>query len=67
MSEILFFVISLPLWLNTKYMEGEENEIRIISIRQAIKKSQELVRRYVSQGRRLSEELIRERRGEHIA
>lgn len=42
----------------------EEREIRIVSMRQAIKQAQALVRRYVPEGRNLSEELIQERREE---
>jgi AbrB family looped-hinge helix DNA binding protein len=45
----------------------EGDEIRIISARQTIKQSQNLVRRYVSKKRSLSEELIRERREEDIS
>lgn len=41
----------------------EDGEIRIITARQAIHRSQALVR-YVPEGRSLSGELIRERRGE---
>jgi AbrB family looped-hinge helix DNA binding protein len=40
----------------------ENGGIRIISTRRAIARSQALVRRYVSEGRSLSDELIRERR-----
>lgn len=42
----------------------EEGEIRILTARQAIQKAQKLVRSYVPKGRKLSEELIRERREE---
>ena len=42
----------------------QDGEIRIVSRRQAISKVQELVRRYVPEGRSLSEELIQERRKE---
>ncbi|MBN1191164.1 MAG: AbrB/MazE/SpoVT family DNA-binding domain-containing protein [Dehalococcoidales bacterium] len=42
----------------------QDDEIRIISARQAIKRSQSLVRSYIRAGRSLSEELIRERREE---
>ena len=39
----------------------EEGEIKIITSRQAIKRAQALVRRYVPKGRSLSKELIQER------
>ena len=42
----------------------EDGEIRIVTKCQAIKRVQELVRRYVPEGRSLSEELIKERREE---
>ena len=42
----------------------EDGEIRVVSTRQAIARAQSLVRRYVSKGRNLSEELIKERREE---
>lgn len=42
----------------------EEGEIRLITARQAIKRAQKLVRRYVSEDMSLSEELIQERREE---
>ena len=42
----------------------EDDEIRIVTKCQAIKRVQELVRRYVPEGRSLSEELIKERREE---
>ncbi|MCH9037476.1 MAG: AbrB/MazE/SpoVT family DNA-binding domain-containing protein [Chloroflexi bacterium] len=40
----------------------EDGEIRILTAKQAIKRAQALVRRYVPEGRMLSEELIQERR-----
>lgn len=43
----------------------EDGEVRVFTPRQAIKRAQELVRRYIPQGRSLSEELIAERRVEH--
>jgi antitoxin PrlF len=43
----------------------EDGEVRVFTPRQAIKRAQELVRRYIPQGRSLSEELIAERRTEH--
>ncbi len=42
----------------------EDGEIRIVSTRQAVKRAQTLVRRYIPEGRSLSEELIRDRREE---
>ena len=42
----------------------EEGEIRVLSTRHAIARAQTLVRRYIPEGRRLSEELIQERREE---
>lgn len=42
----------------------EEGEIRVVSMRQAIARAQTLLRRYVPEGRSLSEELIQERREE---
>ncbi len=42
----------------------EDGEIRVISTCQAVARSQALLRRYIPQGRSLSEELIKERREE---
>lgn len=42
----------------------QDDEVRIFTPQQAIKRAQELVRRYVPQGRSLVEELIAERRAE---
>jgi AbrB family looped-hinge helix DNA binding protein len=42
----------------------EDNEIRLVSPRQAVAQAQDLVRRYVSRERILSDELIHERREE---
>ncbi len=42
----------------------EDGEVRIFTPQQAIKRAQELVPRYISQGRSLSDELIAERRQE---
>lgn len=42
----------------------EDGEIRVVSTRQAIARAQTLLRRYVPEGRSLSEELIQERREE---
>jgi bifunctional DNA-binding transcriptional regulator/antitoxin component of YhaV-PrlF toxin-antitoxin module len=43
-------------------LEGEE--IRILTRQQAIRRAQSLVKRHVAEGRRLSDELIKERRAE---
>lgn len=42
----------------------EDGEIRITGTRQAIAQAQTLLRRYIPKGRKLSEELIKERREE---
>ncbi len=42
----------------------EDGEIRIISLAQAIRRAQAIVRQYVPAGRSLSDELIAERRSE---
>ncbi len=42
----------------------EEGELRVLGARQAIARAQALVRRYVPEGRSLSQELIQERREE---
>jgi antitoxin PrlF len=42
----------------------EENEVRLVTPRQAVKHAQALVRRYVPKGRMLSDELIQDRREE---
>lgn len=42
----------------------EEGELRVLGTRQAIARAQSLVRRYVPEGRSLSQELIQERREE---
>ncbi len=39
-------------------------ELKLYSYQQAVKRAQEIVRRYIPEGRMLSEELIRERREE---
>jgi AbrB family looped-hinge helix DNA binding protein len=43
----------------------EDGEVRVFTPRQAIKRAQELVRRYIPQGRSLADELIAERRAEN--
>jgi AbrB family looped-hinge helix DNA binding protein len=42
----------------------EDEEIRVVSTRQAIARAQTLLRRYIPKGRSLSEELIKERQEE---
>ena len=42
----------------------ESDEIHIYSVSRAIRRAQEIVRKYVPEGRMLSEELIAERRAE---
>jgi AbrB family looped-hinge helix DNA binding protein len=42
----------------------EDGEVRIFTAHQAIKRAQELVRRYIPQNRSLADELINERRRE---
>jgi AbrB family looped-hinge helix DNA binding protein len=42
----------------------EDGEIRVVSTRQAVARAQTLVRRYIPKGRKLSEELIKDRREE---
>ena len=42
----------------------KDGEIRITTVQQAIRRAQELLRRFVPPGRMLSEELIAERRAE---
>jgi bifunctional DNA-binding transcriptional regulator/antitoxin component of YhaV-PrlF toxin-antitoxin module len=45
------------------FLSLKAGEIRIVSTRQAVAWAQALVRRYIPQGRNLSEELIKDRRG----
>lgn len=40
----------------------EDGEVHIFTLSQALKKAQELVRRYIPEGRSLADELIAERR-----
>lgn len=42
----------------------EEGEVRIMTPQRAVRRAQALVRRYVPKGRRLVDELLRERREE---
>ena len=41
-----------------------DGELRVFSIRHGIKRAQEIVRRYIPEGRSLADELIAERRAE---
>ena len=41
-----------------------DGEVRILSVREAIRRAQEIVRQYVPRGRSLADELIAERRYE---
>ena len=42
----------------------EDGEMRMVTFRKAVQRAQELVRKYVPEGRDLVEELLRERREE---
>lgn len=42
----------------------EDGEMRVVSARQAVVRAQALVRRYIPKNRKLSEELIKDRREE---
>mgnify|MGYP002683115708 CR=1 FL=1 len=42
----------------------ENGEIRIMSVRQAISRAQTLLRKYIPEGRNLSQELIQDRKDE---
>jgi AbrB family looped-hinge helix DNA binding protein len=42
----------------------EDGEIRVVSTRQAVARAQTLVRRYIPKSRKLSDELIKDRREE---
>ena len=44
----------------------EDGEIRVVGTRQAIARAQTLIRRYIPEGRSLSEELIEGRREEAV-
>jgi AbrB family looped-hinge helix DNA binding protein len=46
----------------TLILEGEE--VRVLTPREAVRRAQALVRRYVPRGKNLSDELIRDRRRE---
>lgn len=43
-----------------------DGEMRIFTLAQAIKRAQDIIRRYVPEGRSLSDELIAERRQENL-
>ncbi len=45
-------------------LDLEEGQLTVLTPQQAVKRAQELVRRYVPEGRRLVDELIEERRAE---
>ncbi|MDO8671119.1 MAG: AbrB/MazE/SpoVT family DNA-binding domain-containing protein [Dehalococcoidia bacterium] len=45
-------------------LELAAGELRILTLQQQIKRAQELLRRYIPEGRSLSDELIAERRAE---
>jgi AbrB family looped-hinge helix DNA binding protein len=49
---------------DTVIMRVEDGELRIISIRQALRRAQEIVRKYVPADRSLADELFAERREE---
>lgn len=58
----------LGLEVGDEVMIGLVNgELRIFTLDVAIKRAQEIVRRYVPQGRSLSDELIAERRQENLS
>ncbi|MBP5972180.1 AbrB/MazE/SpoVT family DNA-binding domain-containing protein [Brasilonema sp. CT11] len=58
----------LGLEVGDEVMIGLVNgELRIFTLDMAIKRAQEIVRRYVPQGRSLSDELIAERRQENLS
>ena len=45
-------------------LQLDDGEIRLFTVREAIRRAQEMVRRYVSEGVSLADELIAERRAE---
>jgi AbrB family looped-hinge helix DNA binding protein len=49
---------------DTVWLEEDNEQVRISSVRQAIRKAQDLVRQYVPEGVSLVDELIAERRAE---
>lgn len=42
----------------------DDGELRILPLREAVKRAQETVRKYIPEGRMLSEELVQERQAE---
>jgi AbrB family looped-hinge helix DNA binding protein len=57
----------LGLEVGDEVMIGLVNgEVRIFTLEQAIKRAQEIVRRYVPEGRSLSDDLVAERRQESL-
>ena len=44
----------------------DDDEVRLLTLRRAIRRAQEIVREYVPKGRSLVDELIEERRGEAL-
>ncbi|PAX54540.1 AbrB family transcriptional regulator [Brunnivagina elsteri CCALA 953] len=44
-----------------------DGEMRIFTLEQAVKRSQQIVRRYIPEGRSLSGELLEERRQENLS
>ncbi|NJL63728.1 MAG: AbrB/MazE/SpoVT family DNA-binding domain-containing protein [Methylacidiphilales bacterium] len=44
-----------------------DGEMRIFTLEQAVKRSQQIVRRYIPEGRSLSDELLEERRQENLS
>ncbi|KYC42140.1 AbrB family transcriptional regulator [Scytonema hofmannii PCC 7110] len=44
-----------------------DGEMRIFTLKQAVKRAQEIVRRYIPEGRSLSNELVAERRQENLS
>ncbi|MBE9216000.1 AbrB/MazE/SpoVT family DNA-binding domain-containing protein [Plectonema cf. radiosum LEGE 06105] len=44
-----------------------DGEMRIFTLEQAVKRAQEIVRRYIPEGRSLSDELLEERRQENLS
>ena len=44
----------------------DDDEVRLLTLRRAIRRAQEIVRQYVPKGRSLVDELIEERRGEAL-
>ncbi len=51
----------------TRILTVEKNDLRVLTPQEAIRRAQALVRKYVQEGRRLSDELIADRRRESAA